>query len=104
MNAACFTRGTTSLRSSKRFDAVSSSKRVTPVALPPGLARLAASPRRMGSALLRNTIGIAFGVAVENNKVLPRDVAQFAQATVNQLHLGISLRSAEQKRSQTLHC
>jgi hypothetical protein len=23
---------------------------------------------------------------------------------VNQLHLGISLRSAEQKRSQTLHC
>ena len=36
----CFARGATSLRSSNRFDAVSSSKRVTPVAFQPGLARL----------------------------------------------------------------
>ena len=57
-NAVRCTRGTTSLRSSNRFEAVSSSKSVTPVALRAGRARLAASPSWTGSALLMKTIGV----------------------------------------------
>ena len=48
-------------------------------------------------------VGLAFSVAVEDDKVLPLGVAQFAQATLNQSHLRIGLRGAIEKRSQTRH-
>src|SRR3954452_20391359 len=52
------TRGSISLSSSKRLEAVSSNKSVTPVALSPGRARLLANPSCTGSALLTKTSGV----------------------------------------------
>src|SRR5215472_8423623 len=50
--------GTSSERSSNRLDVNSTNKMLTPVRLPPGLARLATKPSPTGSVPMTNTIGI----------------------------------------------
>src|SRR5262249_8322282 len=54
--------GTNSRRSNSRFAVNSALKKLVPVRLPPGRARLATSPSLTGSAAVRKAIGIV-GVA-----------------------------------------
>jgi len=56
--ATRLTVGTSSRRNSSRLAANSAEKTLTPVALPPGRARLATNPSPTGSAGTTNTIGI----------------------------------------------
>src|SRR5262245_34167532 len=51
-------RGTNSRRSSNRFDTTSDPKKLTPVRLPPGRARLETRPSLTGSSPAVNTMGI----------------------------------------------
>ena len=60
--------GTSSRRSSSRFAASSAAKKLTPVRLPPGRARLETRPSRTGSSATIKTIGIevgAFAAAID---------------------------------------
>ena len=56
--------GTSSLSSSKRFATTSTLKKLIPVALPPGRARLATRPSLTGSSGTANTIGIVVVAAL----------------------------------------
>src|SRR5262245_29572660 len=56
--------GSNSRRSSSRFAANSVLKKLTPVRLPPGRARLATRPSLAGSSPTRNTIGIVVVAAL----------------------------------------
>src|SRR3982074_842034 len=117
MKATLEMRGAASFSSPSRLDAISSIRNDTPVALPPGRAKLAIIPSCCGSALMMKTIGIvcvaltakgatsppapshtpglnpphpggragkpprfALGVAIFDEKFLPFDVPEVAQA------------------------
>jgi hypothetical protein len=56
--------GSNSCRSSSRFVANSSAKKLTPVRLPPGRARLATKPSLTGSSPATKTIGISVVAAL----------------------------------------
>src|SRR6185436_14952824 len=76
--------GTKSCRSRNRLAASSELKKLMPVALPPGRARLATRPSRIGSAGTLKTIGI---VAVLDRYVLAFDVAGLVEAFAERGHI-----------------
>ena len=59
--------GTSSRRSSSRFAANSALKKLTPVRLPPGRARLATRPSLTGSSATMKTMGIVVVAALAAN-------------------------------------
>src|SRR5262249_53260762 len=61
--------GTSSCNSSSRFAASSTAKKLTPVRLPPGRARLATRPSFTGSSPILNTIGLVAVAALACNAV-----------------------------------
>src|SRR5215475_9402907 len=67
--------GTSSRRRSSRFAVTSAAKILIPVALPPGLARLATRPSLTGSSLTTKTIGIVVVAAFAANAATGVDEA-----------------------------
>ena len=88
--------GTSSRRSSSRFAVNSVTKKLIPVKLPPGRARLATRPSLTGSSGTAKTMGIAVVAALAANAVAVADRGDHGNLAANQIgrQSGQSIKSA----------